>query len=145
MRTYTFDPDTSCADCKKDDTVTNINLVAVAVYGIVNNLFHTRPAMAARRDNETKRCCAGEACKLCLIDNPAPCAPPPLGNCADPCRLQSAQCTTQTFYDSLMLEVNDILTAAGVELVDNTKTVNQLLFGFKDPIFNELANRLSGS
>ena len=44
-----------------------------------------------------------------------------------------------------MLEVNDILNAAGVELVDSTKTVNQLLFGFKDPIFSELAKRLSGS
>jgi len=140
MRTYTFDPETSCADCNKDDKVTNINLVAVAVFGIVNNLFYTRPALAARRENETKRCCAKDACKLCLIDNPAPC--PPL-TCSDPCRLQSAQCTTQTFYESLMLEVNDILNAAGVELVDNTKTVNQLLFGFKDPIFSELAKRLS--
>ena len=41
--------------------------------------------------------------------------------------------------------LNDLLTSAGAELVDTTKTVHELLFGFKDPIFVELANRLAGS
>ena len=49
-----------------NDKVTNINLVAVAVYGIVNNLFHTRPFLAERKNSMTKRCCTEGTCKLCL-------------------------------------------------------------------------------
>ena len=141
MRNYTFDEETSCPDCQMDDTVTNINLVAVAVYGIVNNLFHTRPRLAERRNNPTKRCCltilGKEKCKICLLEE----SPIPTG----PCGSDLAKCTEHTFYQALMLEVNDLLTSAGAELVDTTKTVHELLFGFKDPIFVELADRLAGS
>ena len=140
MRTYTFDEATSCPDCQKDDKVTNINLVAVAVYGITNNLFHTRPRLAERRNNPTKRCCltilGEETCENCFLEN----SPIP-----GPCKSENAKCTNNTFYEAIMLEVNDLLTSAGAELVDTTKTVHELLFGFKDPIFVELANRLAGS
>ena len=144
MRTYTFDEATSCPDCQKDDKVTNINLVAVAVYGITNNLFHTRPRLAERRNNPTTRCCLTNiqgtetSCKICLLEE----SPIPTGPCGGSDR---AVCTNTTFYEAIMLEVNDLLTSAGAELVDTTKTVHELLFGFKDPIFVELANRLAGS
>ena len=39
-------------------------------------------------------------------------------------------------------KVNKVLVDAASELVDDTKTVHEILFGFKDPIFGALANRL---
>ena len=58
--------------------------------------------------------------------------------------LKENECTKQTLYEHLMLEVNDILNAAGAKLIDNTKSVHELLFGFKDPIFEQIAERLEG-
>ena len=43
-----------------------------------------------------------------------------------------------------MLEVNDILNAANATLVDDSKSVHELLFGFTDPIFEQIAARLEG-
>ena len=40
------------------------------------------------------------------------------------------------------LKVNKVLVAAASELVDDTKTVDEILFGFEDPIFGALAKRL---
>ena len=40
------------------------------------------------------------------------------------------------------LKVNKVLVEAASELVDDTKTVDEILFGFEDPIFGALANRL---
>ena len=39
-------------------------------------------------------------------------------------------------------KVNKVLVDAASELVDDTKTVHEILFGFEDPIFGALANRL---
>ena len=54
------------------------------------------------------------------------------------------KCTEQTLYEHLMLEVNDILNAANATLVDDSKSVHELLFGFTDPIFEQIAARLEG-
>ena len=57
---------------------------------------------------------------------------------------KGVKCTEQTLYEHLMLEVNDILNAAGATLIDSSKSVHELLFGFKDPIFEQIAERLEG-
>ena len=48
-RSFIFDESTSCPTCDPyNDKITTINIVATAVYGIVNNLFNTRPSFAGK-------------------------------------------------------------------------------------------------
>ena len=48
-RKFIFDKETSCSTCDPyNDKITTINIVATAVYGIVNNLFNTRPSFAGK-------------------------------------------------------------------------------------------------
>ena len=51
----------------------------------------------------------------------------------------------KTFEEYMMGEVNTIFTKADAKMIDDTKTVGELLWGFTDPIFHqERFNRNKG-
>ena len=43
----------------------------------------------------------------------------------------------KTFEEYMMGEVDTIFTKAGAKMIDDTKTVGELLWGFQDPIFEQ--------
>ena len=43
----------------------------------------------------------------------------------------------KTFEEYMMSEVDTIFTKAGAKMIDDTKTVGELLWGFQDPIFEQ--------
>ena len=43
----------------------------------------------------------------------------------------------KTFEEYMMGEVNTIFTKADAKMIDDTKTVGELLWGFTDPIFDQ--------
>ena len=43
----------------------------------------------------------------------------------------------KTFEEYMMGEVDTIFTKADAKMIDDTKTVGELLWGFKDPIFDQ--------
>ena len=109
--TFYWSQEDSCETCFPDDPVVNVDIVAASVYGIVKNILKSSNI----GDKKVFQDCDKETnfCKIKLT----PSIPP----------------KKISVTDHVMGEVQKVFEDANVRIVDDTKTVNELLWGFTDP------------
>jgi len=122
---YHWSEEDSCPDCNQDDVIVNVNIVAAALLGIVKNVMSKRPSLAGR-----------EFCVTCDDES---------GFCSSSIKPTCGPNQKKTFEEYMMGEVDTIFTKAGAKMIDDTKTVGELLWGFTDPIFDQLAAKFEHS